>query len=57
MSEPHKCKENGRIYGYESCTSHVDEEWVPKCICKDGCQYTSNGYKKQDYYVERAAQC
>jgi len=55
MSAPHKCKENGRIYGYESCTSHVDDEWVPKCICKDGCQYTSNGYKKQDYYVERAA--
>ena len=31
---PFKCKESGRIFGYEACTSQVDPEWIPDCKCE-----------------------
>jgi hypothetical protein len=33
--EPFKCKVRRTIHGYESCTSGVDEDWVPSCKCED----------------------
>ena len=57
MSEPYKCKKNGRIHGYEFCTSQVDDDWVPKCNCTynctDSCQIPQ--VKKKELLTAEAA--
>lgn len=55
QTSPFKCKETGAIRGYETCTSQVDEDWVPKCNCTDSCQMHIKQFKNKELLTAEAA--
>ena len=55
QTSPFKCKKTGALRGFETCTSQVDEDWVPECNCIDSCQMHIKQFKKKELLTAEAA--